>query len=81
MELAKKRFEMRVNEGGHFIPTDVIERRYYAGLKNLFELYLPICDIAIVYDNSENLNLVFEKLDGGNIEIYDLEKYKLIKNV
>lgn len=81
VELAKKRVEMRVNEGGHFIPTDVIERRYYAGLKNLFELYLPICDIAIVYDNSENLNLVFEKLDGGNIEIYDLEKYKLIKNV
>ena len=72
---------MRVSEGGHFIPADVIERRYHAGLKNLFELYLPICDIGIVYDNSENLNLVFEKLDGGNIEIYDLEKYKLIKNV
>ena len=81
VELAKKRVEIRVNEGGHFIPTDVIERRYHAGLKNLFELYLPICDIGIVYDNSENLNLVFEKLDGGNIEIYDLEKYKLIKNV
>ncbi len=81
VELAKQRVKMRVSEGGHFIPDDVIERRYVAGIKNLFELYLPICDIVTVYDNSENLSLVFEKLESENIKIYDSEKYKQIKNV
>lgn len=44
IELAKKRVETRVEEGGHDIPADVIERRYVKGISNLFNLYLPICD-------------------------------------
>ncbi len=39
-ELAKERVKIRVIEGGHNIPEDVIERRYYKGIKNLFEIYL-----------------------------------------
>ena len=37
-ELAKERVKIRVIEGGHNIPEDVIERRYYKGIKNLFEI-------------------------------------------
>src|SRR5690606_30066452 len=36
MELAKERVEIRVKEGGHDIPKEVIERRYLKGIKNLF---------------------------------------------
>ena len=43
---------MRVSEGGHNIPDYIIERRYKKGLKNLFDLYLPIVDGAVIYDNS-----------------------------
>ena len=39
VELAIERVKTRVLEGGHNIPREVIIRRYYAGLKNLFELY------------------------------------------
>jgi predicted ABC-type ATPase len=31
-ELAKQRVAKRVSEGGHNIPTEIIERRYYKGI-------------------------------------------------
>lgn len=45
-ELAKTRVEVRVQEGGHDIPPDVIERRYWQGLRLLFDNYLPLVDEA-----------------------------------
>ncbi|HYV94479.1 MAG TPA: hypothetical protein VE978_22085 [Chitinophagales bacterium] len=41
-----------MKKGGHFIPEDVVRRRYQRGLKNLFELYLPDVDSAYIVDNS-----------------------------
>lgn len=52
VELAKERVASRVLEGGHNIPEMVIERRYYSGLKNLFRLYLPLCDFWMIFNNS-----------------------------
>ena len=51
-ELAIKRVRRRVESGGHNIPEDVIRRRYIRGIKNLLELYLPLCDTWVIYDNS-----------------------------
>ena len=42
VQLAIERVLTRVTEGGHGIPEETIVRRYYSGLKNLFELYIPI---------------------------------------
>lgn len=52
-ELAVERVARRVASGGHSIPEDVIRRRYERGKRNLLELYLPLSDSWIVYDNSE----------------------------
>ena len=52
-ELNIQRVAERVRKGGHHIPEDVIRRRYVAGLKNFFTLYLPLADIWRAYDNSE----------------------------
>jgi len=41
IELAKERVKTRVKEGGHNIPENVIERRYFKGIFNLFDIYLP----------------------------------------
>ena len=49
---AEMRVAKRVSMGGHDIPVDVIYRRYEAGLRNLFQLYMPICDYWTLYDNS-----------------------------
>ena len=51
-ETAYDRVAKRVSEGGHNIPTDVIERRYYRGIRNLITLYIPICNNWIVLNNT-----------------------------
>ncbi len=51
--MAEQRVAHRVAEGGHGIPKDVIIRRYYQGIKNLFNLYMPIVDMWRVFDNSD----------------------------
>ncbi|MCW3125216.1 MAG: Zeta toxin [Bacteroidetes bacterium] len=52
-DVAKERVAIRVSKGGHNVPVDIIERRYYRGLDNLFKLFMPICDVWIVGDNSD----------------------------
>ena len=45
-DIAVRRVAQRVSEGGHDIPQDTIVRRYWAGLRNLVGLYLPLPDAA-----------------------------------
>jgi predicted ABC-type ATPase len=52
--VAKERVARRVSMGGHNIPSYVIERRYFAGIRNLINLYLPICDNWMVINNLGN---------------------------
>ena len=52
-DLAIQRVRNRVAEGGHHIPEEVIRRRYRKGVKNLFQLFIPICDYWLVIDNSQ----------------------------
>lgn len=54
-ELAIERVRRRVESGGHNIPEETIRRRYERGRINLIELYLPLCDKWIVYDNSTSI--------------------------
>jgi predicted ABC-type ATPase len=51
-DLAVQRVAERVNSGGHAVNESVVRRRYNRGLKNLFELYLPLAVTWTVYDNS-----------------------------
>lgn len=51
-EMAEQRVEARVAAGGHNIAKDVIHRRYWLGLRNLFEIFVPIVDYWSLYDNS-----------------------------
>ena len=52
-EQAIERVAERVSKGGHNIPTDVIRRRYVAGISNLFRLFMREVDYWEIYDNSE----------------------------
>ena len=53
VELAVSRVVDRVKIGGHSVPEDTIRRRYVAGLRNFFNLYLPMADYWRFYDNSD----------------------------
>lgn len=50
---AIERVTERVSKGGHDIPKDIIVRRYWEGLDNLFKIYIPIVDTWILVNNSE----------------------------
>ena len=52
-QMAMDRVAARVSKGGHNIPADVIERRYYRGIKNLIDLYIPICDSWLVINSTK----------------------------
>jgi len=51
-ELAIERVALRVQQGGHHIPSDVVRRRYWNSLHNLTTLYTPVCDLWSIYDNN-----------------------------
>src|SRR4029077_16769353 len=40
-------------QGGGFMSDDIVARRYKRGIKNLFNLYLPLADHWMVIDNSD----------------------------
>ena len=81
VELAKERVLQRVQNGGHNIPVDVIERRYHSGIKNLNNLYIPCVDSWRIYDNSENIfSLIAEGTKEKEIMIFESQTYLKIKN-
>ncbi len=62
-EMAFKRVLKRVSLGGHSIPKDVVFRRYYRGVFNLLNLYKPICDTWIIFDNMDLVPEIIAKKD------------------
>ncbi|MGP2571505.1 zeta toxin family protein [Ornithobacterium rhinotracheale] len=81
-ELAEKRVKLRVLEGGHNIDPSVIRRRYYRGVKNLFDIYLPIVDLAFIFDNSEGeYDLIAEKNKTNQLVIINHKKFNLLNKI
>jgi predicted ABC-type ATPase len=71
-DLAVERVAKRVASGGHNISVEVVRRRYGRGLKNLVELYLPVADGWMIFDNSvEEFRLVAECIRNQQQNIYD----------
>jgi len=80
VELAKKRVEQRVSEGGHDIEPEIIERRYINGIQNLFDIYMPIVDEVLIFDNSAGKHeLIAKKINNSEIEILNKSKFNLLK--
>lgn len=78
-EQAIERVATRVSEGGHYIPSDVIRRRYASGLRNLTELYTPVSDFWMIYDNSSadsEIKIVASGQKDTTIQIEDTLSYK-----
>jgi predicted ABC-type ATPase len=81
VDLAKERVKIRVEEGGHNINPEIIHRRYYKGINNLFDIYLPIIDGALIFDNSAGKHeLLAEKKIDGLLTIFNEQTFKLLKS-
>ena len=57
---------------GNDIPDEVVRRRYWAGIKNLTQLYLPICDYWAMIDNSTPpFQILAERFKNNHIKIFN----------
>ena len=75
---AVKRVARRVREGGHGVERAVITRRYWTGLRNLRDLYLPLADLALIYDNSDaGRVLVYEATPTASV-VHDQRRWRKI---
>ena len=82
VNLAIERVRIRVKEGGHNIPEETIERRYFNGIYNLFNIYLPIIDGALIFDNSFGKHeLIARKMGTDRLEIVDQNKFLKLKSI
>jgi predicted ABC-type ATPase len=60
---------VRVKLGGHNISDDIIRRRFDAGLRNLFTLYMPIVTSWKILDNS---------VPGRPLDVAERNKYNQV---
>ena len=83
VELAKDRVQKRVLEGGHKIDPAVIERRYKAGIKNLFQMYADRVDSLLIFDNSKpQAELIAEKeIESESYTIHNPHKFNKLKMI
>jgi predicted ABC-type ATPase len=65
-ETAIQRVAKRVAKGGHNIPQDVVERRYYRGIANLITLFIPAADAWMIVNST---NVVIEPIAEGGQDI------------
>ena len=72
-ETAVARVRERRLAGGHTVPEETIRRQYAAGLRNLFEMYLPLADVWHIYDSrtSQGPLLIASGGDGSQLLVYN----------
>ena len=80
-DLAVQRVKERVRLGGHSVPEDIVRRRYASGLQNFFELYEPLADGWMIYDNSAYARpeLIAERAVGQEVAVYERELWQTLQ--
>lgn len=71
--------DIRVAQGGHNIEASTIERRYINGIKNLFEIYLPLIDKCFIFGNSNGNHLLVAQKEDEKFIVFNKESFDLIK--
>jgi predicted ABC-type ATPase len=78
-DLAINRVQERARAGGHSVPEDVIRRRFARGLRNFFQVYLPLLDGCLIFDNSGQEPLLVSMSIDGHQFIFEREPYERIR--
>lgn len=80
VNLAIERVKIRVSDGGHNIPEEVVRRRYFRGIYNLTNKFIPICDYWVVVNNSiKPFTFIAEGEGSGEIKVHDTNIWDQIK--
>ena len=74
-EQAIQRVAQRVSNGGHNIPEEDIRRRFKRGIYNLLNLYMPICDSVLVYNNIKSPAQLVARKKASTMDIVEEEMW------
>ena len=77
-DLALKRIDARVLEGGHNVPESVVTRRFARSIGNFLALYRQLADSWTLFDNSGETPAVAAVEVDGNLRIIDREAYEAL---
>ncbi len=77
-EFSRLRVQQRVEAGGHDIPAEAIARRYRRTLSNLVNVFVPLCDEVMCYDNSSLEPVLTFEQRGLKRIIVDEQRYDVI---
>jgi predicted ABC-type ATPase len=82
-DLAVARVADRVRRGGHHVSDAVVRRRFVAGLRNLFSVYMDAVDAWTIYDNADVVSprLVASQVFGASPLVADAEAWKSLKEL
>jgi len=74
-DMAVARVADRVRRGGHHIPEDDIRRRHVRGMYNFVEVYRPLFDSWILFENTGQTPIIIAKEEGGGPQVQDADRY------
>lgn len=82
-ELAVRRVSGRVKRGGHFVPDDIVRRRYERGIANFVNMYRPLADAWRVYNNSSfrEPRIVAQAVRGEFQKVFDQAAFDRIEEI
>ena len=75
-KLAEERVKQRVREGGHNIAAADIKRRFKRSWQNFVNLYAPLAQSWVLFDNSWFEPVEIAKFDQGRTEILNKTLYQ-----
>jgi predicted ABC-type ATPase len=79
-ELALSRVAVRVQQGGHDVPAETVRRRYWRGLRNFFDLYLPLANTWTLCDNSSTeLEVVARGRQDTEPTVFDRQRFDRVR--
>ena len=61
VDFAIERVKLRVKQGGHNVPEQVIRRRFNKSWNNFLHVYKPLCDSWIVFDSSGKRPVIIDE--------------------
>ena len=79
-DTAVGRVAERVRKGGHHVPEDRVRNRYELGLKNFFQLYVPIATTWQLVDNNEQPRRIAQGGGGLETTIEDVTIWEVLKS-
>jgi predicted ABC-type ATPase len=81
VELALERIRLRVRNGGHHIPEDIVRRRFGRSLSNFLRVYKPLADSWTIFDNSGHVPEMVAFEESGKIEILDPDRFNILLKI